>query len=478
MSNRIASSANNTLVFGNNVSATAANNVILGDGSSENSTTTTNGAFNQVNTATVGLLTYSGFKGTATGIVSVGASGKERQIINVAPGNISATSTDAINGSQLYATNGVLSNVANSTVTALGGTTVLNPNGTFNVTYNLTTTNPNDNTTTNYTSIGDALKGLSDAVNQPLTFKADEGSSVQKLGSTISIVSGNATDTSTENLKTNVTKDGTIEISFSTKPTFTNVTVNETLKVGNVTINATTGIDAGNTVITNVANGTNATDAVNVSQLKEVTQNITNVTNEVAKGWNVTATASEGKVNGSSLEKVAMGDTFTVDAGKNIEITQSGKTISIATSATPTFTNITLSNGTNSAKIGSDDNGNVRVTGKDGYSTTKITNVAPGTNTTDAVNYGQLKSVERKVDKLDGRVRGIGASSAAAASLPQVYIPGKSMVAASAGGYSGASAIAVGYSRASDSGKVILKLTGTANSEGHYSGGVGVGYQW
>ncbi|OOF87705.1 hypothetical protein BKG93_00905 [Rodentibacter ratti] len=114
-----------------------------------------------------------------------------------------------------------------------------------------------------------------------------------------------------------------------------------------------------------------------------------------------------------------------------------------------------------------------------------ISNVAPGVKATDAVNKGQLDqvrgdiyNVNNRVDKLDRRVRGIGANAAAASSLPQVMAPGKSMVAAAAGGYSGASAVAVGYSRASDNGKVILKLTGTANSAGHYSGGVGVGYQW
>lgn len=89
-----------------------------------------------------------------------------------------------------------------------------------------------------------------------------------------------------------------------------------------------------------------------------------------------------------------------------------------------------------------------------------------------------MNNVNNKVNNLDKRIRGVGASSAAAASLSQVYMPGKSMVAASAGGYGGASAVAVGYSRASDNGKVVLKLQGTANSQGHISGGVGVGYQW
>ncbi|MDY3124069.1 MAG: YadA-like family protein, partial [[Actinobacillus] rossii] len=118
----------------------------------------------------------------------------------------------------------------------------------------------------------------------------------------------------------------------------------------------------------------------------------------------------------------------------------------------------------------------------------KITNVAPGriaADSKDAVNGSQLHAVKNdinnvnnKVDKLDKRVRGIGASAAASSSLPQVYSAGRSMVAAAAGNYSGASAVAVGYSRASDNGKLILKLQGTANSEGHFSSGVGVGYQW
>ena len=118
----------------------------------------------------------------------------------------------------------------------------------------------------------------------------------------------------------------------------------------------------------------------------------------------------------------------------------------------------------------------------------KITNVAPGriaADSKDAVNGSQLHAVKNdinnvnnKVDKLDKRVRGIGASSAAASSLPQAFMSGKSMVSAAGGTYGGASAVAVGYSRASDNGKVILKLQGTANSEGHFSGGAGIGYQW
>lgn len=86
---------NNTVVLGSGITtANADNNVILGNMSSENSSTTTNGVANEN--------TVEGYAGVSVGIVSVGASGKERKIINVAPAVISATSTDAVNGSQLF----------------------------------------------------------------------------------------------------------------------------------------------------------------------------------------------------------------------------------------------------------------------------------------------------------------------------------------------------------------------------------------
>ena len=65
-----------------------------------------------VSSATVGGITYGGFAGSApVGVVSVGSAGNERQLTNVAAGQVSATSTDAVNGSQLYATNQQISNI-------------------------------------------------------------------------------------------------------------------------------------------------------------------------------------------------------------------------------------------------------------------------------------------------------------------------------------------------------------------------------
>ena len=86
----------------------------------ETGTTTTAGDKGTVNSATIAGVTYEGFAGaTANGVVSVGAAGDERRIQNVAAGEISATSTDAINGSQLNATNTAINNLTGN-VTNIG----------------------------------------------------------------------------------------------------------------------------------------------------------------------------------------------------------------------------------------------------------------------------------------------------------------------------------------------------------------------
>ena len=113
---------NDTFVLGNEVKHIVENSVILGtkstatagDGSATatlnnikqdgtRGTSITAGSKGTVKQAIVGNMVYGGFEGaTADGVVSVGAAGNERRIQNVAAGEISATSTDAINGSQLY----------------------------------------------------------------------------------------------------------------------------------------------------------------------------------------------------------------------------------------------------------------------------------------------------------------------------------------------------------------------------------------
>ena len=112
----------------------------------------------------------------------------------------------------------------------------------------------------------------------------------------------------------------------------------------------------------------------------------------------------------------------------------------------------------------------------------RITNVAPGVNPTDAVNVSQLQNAAaglgKRIDDVRKGSNAVGASAAAMASLPQAYIPGKSMVAVGTGHYRGESAIAIGVSRISDNGKIILKLNAGHNTDGHTMVGAGVGYQF
>ncbi|MGF7454416.1 YadA-like family protein, partial [Pasteurella bettyae] len=141
------------------------------------------------------------------------------------------------------------------------------------------------------------------------------------------------------------------------------------------------------------------------------------------------------------------------------------------------------------------------VTIKNGPSMTKnginagnkqITNVAPGriaADSTDAINGSQLHEVKadmnNKINKLNGQVNKLGkrvnagtASALAASQLPQAYIPGKSMVSVAAGNYQGQNAVALGMSRISDNGKIIIRLAGTSDTQGKVGVAVGAGYHW
>ena len=112
----------------------------------------------------------------------------------------------------------------------------------------------------------------------------------------------------------------------------------------------------------------------------------------------------------------------------------------------------------------------------------RITNVANGVKPTDAANVGQVNAVENRINnklgKLDKKLRSGVASAVAVANIPQVTIPGASMVALGVGNYKGQSAVAVGYSRASDSNRVIIKMTAGASTQRDYTFGAGIGYQW
>ncbi|MDU5735111.1 MAG: S-layer homology domain-containing protein [Veillonella sp.] len=104
--------ADYAMAIGDHANATHLNSIALGTGSTTSEATAQS-------SATIAGHTFGGFAGVgsaAKGSVSVGKAGAERQLKNVAPGELSATSTDAVNGSQLYSVaNDLQTQINNST---------------------------------------------------------------------------------------------------------------------------------------------------------------------------------------------------------------------------------------------------------------------------------------------------------------------------------------------------------------------------
>lgn len=178
-------------------------------------------------TMTVGENTYQTAGGVAKGTVSVGNQYIKRTITNVAAGRVLDTSTDAVNGSQLYATN--------------------------------------QSVDENAKNIAANAKNIAQGMN----FAADTGSPYNaQLGDTISIKGdGN-------NLSTSINKEGKITVHMSDTPVFKTVTADtvagNTIKAGDTVTISKEGADFGGTKITHLKDGEispTSTDAVNGSQL-------------------------------------------------------------------------------------------------------------------------------------------------------------------------------------------------------------------
>ena len=221
-------------------------------------------------------------------------------------------------------------------------------------------------------------------------------------------------------------------------------------------------------------------------------------------------TASTANDNGVAVKS---GDTVTHTAGKNLKVKRDGKSVTYAlaqdidVNSVKAKNGVTIGSGDNATTITSDDKG-LNLAGKNGAATNinnvkdadlnstskqavngsqlhatneKVANLGTTVNNLNSVvnrQAGAIDNLNRKVNKHSKQARAGIAGANAAAALPQAYTPGRAMVAAAAGTFKGQNALAVGYSRISDNGKIILKLQGNANTSGDVGAGVGVGYQW
>ena len=361
-------SADSAMVLGNNASVTAKNGMALGSNTkvaNENAVALGAGsetaAAVKTSSATINgtVHNFAGINPAST--VSVGKAGSERTITNVAAGRISAVSTDAINGSQLFA---VTSEMDKGVVYA-----------------------------------GD-VKGAGAADNK----------FTQKLGAQTNIIGGVADTSKLTDGNIGVVSNGTNtlniklakDVKVDSVTTGNTVINNNGLTVGGKTYVTNKGINANNQTITNVASGgTTDSNAANIGDVKTAVTNVTNAL--TAKGLDFEG--NDGAANkvhrdlGTKLTvKGGLADVTTDVSGKNLGVKKNaaGDGLDLVMSEKPEFKEVTAGTGTNKVVI--NDNG-VHVGGKTYINNSglnannqKITNVATGTAGTDAVNVDQLNA--------------------------------------------------------------------------------------
>ena len=216
--------------------------------------------------------------GTADSTVSIGNDTVKRTITNVAAGRMNASSTDAINGSQLFGVANSLGNLATTTKNILGGNATLDPD-----TGKLTMSNIG---LTGKSTIHDAIRYNKDNIDKGMGFDGDTGTAFNRqLGQTTVIKGGARGAMSDGNIGVQAEANGTLNVKLAKKVTgLDSVTTGNTtidnrgLSVGNKLYVSSSGIYANNQKISGVAPGNGGSDAVNYSQLQDVANRIPKLT--------------------------------------------------------------------------------------------------------------------------------------------------------------------------------------------------------
>lgn len=246
------------------------------------------------------------------------------------------------------------------------------------------------------------------------------------------------------------------------------------------------------------------------------TEGVSNGQQSVSIGYRVQATGNMAIAQGSVAQatgdySTAMGAytvasaSFGVALGTNSESTRESGERTGVSGYVPEGTTISDAEKSSATWTSTMGEASVGYTKNDGTEATRqVTHVAAGSQDTDAVNVAQLKAVNanvsadmqqldqrfenrfneqahqfnNRIDKVEKDAQAGIAMAIATAGLPQAYLPGKSMFAVGAGTYRGEQGYAMGVSHITDDGHWVLKATGSGNSQGHFGGSVGVGYQW
>ena len=346
----------------------------------------------------------------------------------------------------------------------------------------------------NQTAINNAMSGLTTAVDgttaQTLNNSSNQanfmtGDNIQLSGDANGITIATKKDVQfdsveTDSLKANNTETGSLKADTAN------------IGTGNIsTLNAGNHFTvAGDTATYNTTvSGNDGKEVANVAYVQKALPTVKAGTNIVSvdetsedghKVYTVNAVGVVEQTGGNKYVKVSGG-------GKNDFVIDDSALDTAITSISVKASPVQYSNASSplipNGGIKSND---VTLVGADSMQPVTIHNVASGRNPTDAVNVSQLQQatsnlgnrLNDRIDSVSQRSDASAASSIAVASMPQAYMPGKSLISAGGGTYHGQTGYAIGISTISDGGNWILKGTATGNSQKRYGAGIGVGYQW
>ncbi|WP_201592562.1 YadA-like family protein [Psychrobacter pulmonis] len=350
-------------------------------------------------------------------VTKAGINAADTKVTNVVNGEVAANSKDAINGGQLYAQGAGISSI-------IGGNTTYDPvTGTF----------------TNSNIGGTGQASIDGAIASIKRGEAVMTESIQTNTTNITTNTSNITK-NTANIATN-----TANISTNT----TNIKAN----TDKIDAGLNFGADSGAVINKPIGDGSVMS----------------------FKGGNNIKTTAEGSsikfdLNGNiNVESVTTGNTTVNNSGVTIKNGPSMTAAGIYAGNTETAPSMTAA-GINAAG-------------------TKVTNVADGMAPRDAVNYGQLEAVTRglggsinelgyKIGEVEDDANAGISAAMAMSSLPQAYIIGKPMIGGGIATFNGESAVAIGFSKMSNDGRWVMKLNGTADTQGNVGGAIGAGFHF
>ena len=530
---QVVASAANGIALGQSAVANNSGDIAIGQSSSTSTKHT-------VSDIKIGDTTLSkGVTATDNGTVSFGKDNVKRQIQNVGAGEISATSSDVITGSQLYHVIKAADEIAKTeynfqvngknikTMRNNGTSTANNAHNTLDFKAGDGLDVAYENNAVTYKLNADSKQAITDAKTaaQTVTTKLNEidqsvqraetaatnaasSATVASTAAKVAISSASAASSSATAASTSASAANSSATAASTSASAANssaTAASTSASAANSSATAaSTSASAANSSAT--AASTSASAANSSATAASTSASAANSSATAASSAASAAQSSAQRIEDSGLISKDGKTAFAADNTSNRDSAKakgkdataagygsnaSGKNATaIGNNATASGRNSTAlgQNATataeNSVAIGQDSVANERNTVSVGRvgNERRITNVADPVNNTDAANKryvdNAVGSVRNDLRKTEKKLRGGVAGATAMANIPQVTQPGKLMVGAGIGNYKGQSAVAVGLSKSSDNNRVIFKMSGSATTQGDYNIGAGIGYQW